>query len=378
MNTFANRKFIRVLMLGAGLDVQGGITSVEKLMLDYAPPELRIHHVPTFAKGSATRNIAVFLGAIATLIQALSRNQTDLVHIHFSDRGSTFRKLILAFITLCFHKPFILHCHGAAYREFYAQLPRVVKGLIIAGFSQCAKFIALSESWRDFYSKSFHLSPDQMVVLPNPVVLPAEVPDRSQQQTITFVFLGRIGEHGGALDAVRSVIAFPRQDKGAFDLIRAFAALPASVRAQARLVLAGNGDVEQAQTLIADLGLADRAVVHAWVNPTQRDQLLANASVFVLPSYNEGLPMSMLEAMAWELPVIVTPVGGIPEVITSERNGLLVQPGNLTELTEAMKRLIQDYQLRNELGIAARNTVRVLDVKHYMQSMLKLYVSTLE
>ncbi|QYO62863.1 glycosyltransferase family 4 protein [Leptolyngbya sp. 7M] len=378
MNTFANRKFVRVLMLGAGLDVQGGITSVEKLMLDYAPPELKIRHVPTFAKGSATRNIAVFLGAIATLIQALSRNQTDLVHIHFSDRGSTFRKLILAFIILCFRKPFVLHCHGAAYREFYTQLPRVVKELIIAGFSQCAKFIALSESWRDFYSKSFHLSPDQMVVLPNPVVLPAEVPDRSQQQTITFVFLGRIGEHGGALDVVRSVIAFPRQDKGAFDLIRAFAALPESVRAQARLVLAGNGNVEQAQTLIADLGLADRAVVHAWVNPTQRDQLLANASVFVLPSYNEGLPMSMLEAMAWELPVIVTPVGGIPEVITSGRNGLLVQPGNLMELTEAMKRLIQDHQLRNELGIAAQNTVRALDVKHYMQSILKLYVSILE
>lgn len=369
---------LRLLMLGAGLDVQGGITSVEQLMLDYAPPQLHILHVPTFVKGSVLRNLRTYLQAMLRLIWALLRRQADLVHIHFSDRGSTFRKLILAAIVLMFGTPFVLHCHGAAYREFYAQVPAWAKRMIVAVFSQCAQFIALSESWRDYYAKSFALTPDQITVLPNPVVLPPTCPNRRDRPVVTFVFLGRIGAHGGALDAMRSVISFPRQDKGAFDLIRGFAALPDVVRDRARLILAGNGDVAAAQALIQELGLADAVTVYSWLDADQRDRLLAEADAFVLPSYNEGLPMSMLEAMAWQLPVIVTPVGGIPEVIQSGVNGLLVQPGQQAELVEAMCQLILSETLRLRIGQAARNTVSQLDVNCYGDAMLSIYRSILE
>ncbi|MCU0523786.1 MAG: glycosyltransferase family 4 protein [Elainella sp. Prado103] len=371
--SIAQSQPIRVLMLGAGLDVQGGITSVEKLMLDYAPPELEIFHVATFVKGSTLRNLRIYLGAMLRLIGMLWHDQVDLVHIHFSDRGSTLRKLILAAIVLMFHKSFILHCHGAAYREFYAKVPTWAKRMIVAVFSQCAQFIALSESWRDYYAKIFALTPDQITVMPNPVILPSTIPDRHGRQVTTFVFLGRIGAHGGALDMMRSVISFPRQDKGCFDLIRAFAALPPIVRDQARLVLAGNGDVEKAESLIQELGLTDSVRVHSWLDAAQRDRLLAEADAFVLPSYNEGLPMSMLEAMAWQLPVIVTPVGGIPEVIQSGVNGLLVQPGQQSELVEAMCQIVLSEAIRMQIGKAARETVKQLDVNQYMKEMLISY-----
>jgi glycosyltransferase involved in cell wall biosynthesis len=376
MKTADSKKgLIRVLMLGAGLDVQGGITSVEKLILENTPPELQIYHAATFVEGSALQNAKVFLRAAGVLLQTLLQNKADIVHIHFSDRGSTLRKLILAFITLGFRKPFVLHCHGAAYQEFYAKLPYLAKGLIIAVFSQCAKFIALSESWRDFFLKSFQLAPDQTVVLFNPVELPTEIPCRGDRQPITFVFLGRIGKHGGALDAVRAVITMPKQDKGAFDLIRAFAALPGQSKQAARLVLAGNGEIEAAQHLIEELGLQNQAMVYSWLNAVQRDELLVNADAFVLPSYHEGLPMSMLEAMAWGLPIIVTPVGGIPEVIIHEENGLFVQPGNQTEIAAAMQRLIQDKNLRATLSTAARSTAQLFDVNNYIHSLLKIYYS---
>ena len=128
---------------------------------------------------------------------------------------------------------------------------------------------------------------------------------------LKFVFLGRIGKRGGALDLAKSLISFPKQDKGAFDLIAAFAALPAASRQCAELVLAGNGDLEAANQLIIELGLEDKISMLTWLNPEQRDKLLSTADAFILPSYHEGLPMSMLESMAWGLPVIVTPVGGI-------------------------------------------------------------------
>ncbi len=363
---------LRILMLGAGLDVQGGITSVEKLMLENAPTGLQIRHVPTFAKGSPALNIRTYLQAIGTLVQVLLRRKVDIVHIHFSERGSTLRKFNLALITLIFRQPLVLHCHGATYQEFYAQLPQIGKFLVTTVFSKCSKFIALSSSWRDFCVDKFNLKPEQAVVMLNPVILPPNIPDRTDHTSVNLVFLGRIGNRGGALDAVSS---FPQQDKGAFDLIRAFAALPIVDRQLAKLAIAGNGDIDAAQQLIATLGIADRVTIHSWLNPTQRDQLLAASDVFVLPSYHEGLPMSMLEAMAWELPVIVTPVGGIPEVVTTGENGLLVTPGNQAELQNALQQLIQDPILRSNLGQAGRETVQSLAIDSYMVKMSGLYTA---
>ncbi len=134
-------------------------------------------------------------------------------------------------------------------------------------------------------------------MLPNPVRVPAEVPDRAGRTQVQFLHLGRLGKR-----------------KGGYDLVNAFAALPEALRARARLVLAGDGDVEGMRKLAAPFG--DQVRVLSWIDAHERDRLLAESDVFVLPSYAEGVPMSLLEAMAAGLPCITTPVGGIPDVFT--------------------------------------------------------------
>jgi glycosyltransferase involved in cell wall biosynthesis len=369
---------IKVLMLGAGLDVKGGITSVEKLMLNNAPPAMQIRHVATFAQGSAFHNIIVFVKAIYSIIQANLDQSTDIIHIHFSERGSTLRKSILLFISLAGQQSVVLHAHGATYEEFYDGLPAVIQKTLVNLFSKCSKFIALSKSWQNYYSDRFCLSADQIVVLYNPVVMPATVPQRRGKKKLKFVFLGRIGSRGGALDLAQSVVSFPKQEKGSFELIRAFAELSESDREHTELVLAGNGDLATANQLIAELKIEDKVTILSWISPEQRDKLLAEADAFILPSYNEGLPMSMLESMAWGLPVIVTPVGGIPEVITHQQNGLLVEPGNQQQLIQAMQNLIRDEELRLSLGTAGRMSIESLDIHSYMQSLLVIYESALK
>jgi glycosyltransferase involved in cell wall biosynthesis len=366
---------IRILMMGAGLDVMGGITSVEKLILDNIEPPFQIRHVATFAQGSALHNIFIFLNAFKVLLLGCLKNEVDIIHIHFSEWGSTLRKLVLLPVPILFRKPLILHCHGAAYREFFSSLPRSVQSLISWLFRKCYRFIALSQTWKDYYAEQFKLSPSQIFFLRNPVKAPDSVPLRTERPNVTIVFLGRIGERSGALDVAKSVMAFPRQDKGAFDLIRAFADIPEVNRGKVKLILAGNGDLDSAQSLIHELGLDLQVSLRTWLNAKQRDALLAEADVFVLPSYNEGLPMSVLEAMAWELPVITTPVGGIPEVINHKENGLLVQPGVRVELIEAMQDLIGNEDLRHSLGKAAREYVRTLDISHYISSLTDVYFS---
>ncbi|MEM9219737.1 MAG: glycosyltransferase family 4 protein [Cyanobacteria bacterium P01_F01_bin.150] len=369
-------KTYKIGMFGAGLDVKGGITSVEKLILENSSSDVQITHIATFAQGSAIRNLQVYINAFLTLLLKLLARDFDLVHIHFSERGSTLRKLILIPLVLIFRRPLILHSHGATYKEFYEGLPKIVQSLIAAVFRKSAKFVALSDGWKDYYTRAFSLNPEQVAVLKNPVQFPTEAPKRAVRKGTTFLFLGRIGQRGGALDVAASKL--PKQDKGAFDLLRAFAAVPADARrSDTKLVLAGNGDVDLARKLVLDLGIQDQVDIYDWLEPAERDDMLKTADAFVLPSYNEGLPMSMLEAMAWELPVIVTPVGGIPEVVVSGENGILVTPGNQSELTNALQSLIEDPDLRLRLGSAAKASVKELDVENYMKALHQLYFSLL-
>jgi glycosyltransferase involved in cell wall biosynthesis len=265
-------------------------------------------------------------------------------------------------------------------------LPRFIQKILVAIIGRSTRIIVLSKSWQSYYADTFHLDKDRVITLYNPVDLPVNIPNRSSNEDITttnkkklkFVFLGRIGKRGGALDVAKSLMSFPQQDKGAFDLINAFAMLAAEDRDRVELFLAGNGDLALANQLISELNLTDKITILDWLNPQQRDDLLTAADGFILPSYNEGLPMSMLESMAWGLPVIVTPVGGIPEVITHKHNGLLVEPGNREQLVIAMQSLIRDEDLRLSLGMAARQSVEGLDIHSYMKSLVEVYTSVIE
>ncbi len=355
----------RVVMLGGSLQIKGGIAAVQKLILQNVPSQVQIQHIATIhahmEDGSTARKVLVFGKALGKLLWKLSRKEADLIHIHFSQRGSTLRKMILMVVALAFRIPVVLHAHGSEYHLFYAGLPQWVKRVEGLLFRQSTYFIVLSQSWKDFYTSIFGLKARQVVVLPNPIKFPLKVPHRTSCNKVILVFFGRIS-----------------QRKGAFDLIRAFATLPAKQKTRSELILAGDGDVEQARSLVESLNLMAHITVPGWVDSEQRDAILAKANVFVLPSYNEGLPMAVLEAMGWGLPVLTTPVGGIPEFVVHGENGLLVKPGEIQELSMAMQALINDEALRLSLGSAARARVAPLNVEDYCSSLLDIYSSVQE
>src|SRR5690606_4866518 len=95
-----------------------------------------------------------------------------------------------------------------------------------------------------------------------------------------------------------------------------------------------------------------------WVTGNAKEELYRKATVFVLPSYNEGLPVSMLEAMSYGMPVIATNVGGIPELVKDGESGQLIVAGDIAALRNAMERFIRDRRLVREMGRAAEATVR--------------------
>ncbi|MBG1243160.1 glycosyltransferase family 4 protein [Nostoc sp. NZL] len=349
---------IKITMLGEGLERQGGIVSVQKLILEEATSDIQFRHITTLPNGSAAQKLLVFVQAIGKLFWNLLNKKSDIIHIHVSDRGSAFRHSITTVISWLFQKPLIIHTHSADFHVFYSELPQFLKQWLSWSFCKCTRFIVLSDSWKKFYIENLGLKPEQVIVLPNAVRIPAQIPQRIDSSQICFLFLGRIGER-----------------KGAFDLIKAFASIPAEDKSKVKLVMAGDGDGEKARNLIQTLNLTEYITILDWVDQEKRDELLAKADVFVLPSYNEGLPMALLEAMSWGLAVITTTVGGIPEIVTQSENGLLVNPGEIQELSEAMQSLIADKNLRISLGNNARIRVKHLDINNYLASLKYIYTS---
>ncbi|HEX6723005.1 MAG TPA: glycosyltransferase family 4 protein, partial [Burkholderiaceae bacterium] len=328
-----------VLQFGPSLAVRGGVSSVERLICDHLPQYVRLRHVVTLVDGSVVNRAMTYARAVQTLRRTLASLEPVIVHMHFASRGSTLRKMILAEMVLQAGRPLVLHAHGAQFDQFYRHLPSLLRGRLNRTLQRANVVIALSTQWRDFFVEECELSSSSVTELPNPVRWNPEMLNRAGRTHVQFLSLGRLSGR-----------------KGSYDLVKAFAALPPALRARARLVLAGDGDVDAVRQLAAPFGDAVRVL--SWVDSAERNRLLEASDVFALPSRAEGLPMALLEAMSAGLPAIVTPVGGIPDAVTQGAEGLYVVPGRVEELTAAMTRMLVDESERLAMGRRAHLRAR--------------------
>jgi glycosyltransferase involved in cell wall biosynthesis len=126
-----------------------------------------------------------------------------------------------------------------------------------------------------------------------------------------------------------------------------------------RLVCAGDGDRIGVARYAERLQIADAVKFTGWVGPSGKRALLEHAALFALPSYDEALPVSLLEAMSAGVPVVASPVGGIAEVVADGKSGYLVAPGDKMSLQRAIRKILLDKSLAQRLGAAARETARL-------------------
>ena len=350
------REPANVVMLGPGLNVRGGVSGVERLLLEALPEEVHATHIATMVEGGRWTKVMTFAQSLAKLTLELNHHP-DVVHIHFASGASNIRKIILARIALARGASVIMHAHGGAYQKHWAKMSPAARSITLNTLLRVQRLVVLGEGWKTFF-ESIGVPRHRIVVLPNPVVLPESVPVRPAGGKIRFVYFGLIS-----------------QRKGVFELMDAVAALSPETRARVEFVLAGNGDTPQLREHANKLGVQDVVEIREWVDPAERDRLLAAAHAFVLPSHTEGLPMSLLEAMAWGLAPICTPVGSIPEYVVDGANGILIAPGSVPQLTAAIEKLVSQEEQRIQMGRLARATVEPLCVKQYSNRMCAVYRS---
>lgn len=327
-------------MVGTDLAGMGGIrTVVEGYTEAGLFDEIDCAYVATHRPGSHWTKIAAALSGWTRVALRLATLDSPLVHVHLSSRASFWRKSVVCLLALLARRPYLLHAHGSEFAEFYEECSPFGRRIVRAVLARAALVMALSETWRATLAQ---ISPRARIeVLTNAVPLPA-LEDRRRLEGCppTLLFFGEIAPH-----------------KGVFELARAFAGITGTFP-KLKLVYAGTGRaMEEVRRLPAKLRLEDRIECTGWLESQRKRAVLARATIFVLPSYVEGMPMALLEAMSWGLPVIATSVGGVPEVITHEANGLLVAPGDVAALADAISRLMGDSALRERLGSAARETI---------------------
>lgn len=323
---------MRVVIIGPSpRKSKGGMATVIRGILNDKKlnEEFDIGFYPSYIDGFMMLR-AIYSTLAVAVFFFVGRNY-DIYHIHLASRGSTIRKSIYARMAKNWGKKVILHMHGAEYMMFYDEMSCRMRQYVSRFLNSADAVVALSAEWKRQYDNTFGLK--NCVSIENGVDLSiySSCSCTLEECQHSFLALGRVGKRKGTYDIVNAV----ERIKPLVDDIMVY--------------IAGDGETNEVKKMIVEKNLEKNVVVTGWIDVSRKIDLLSRVSTVLLPSYNEGLPMSILEGMAAGKAIICSNVGAIPEVI-SERNGILIEAGDIKALESAMLRMCNDNNLASEYG----------------------------
>ena len=342
----------RILTIGEAFRDRnaGGIVSVIRTYAD-------CFEVFRFVASSRERNILdkiiYDLGGFFKMLFSL--RGVKIVHIHTAAGGSFGKHMIYACAAKLLGRKVIMHIHGSRFKEYWAESPLHRKSRILRSLRKADAVIVLSRSWQEWFRS---IGVDGTIVLNNIIPYPSASSEAPQNDGLLhMLFLGEIGERKGVFDLL----------KGIYDHADEF-------QDRIHLAIGGSGDEARMRKKISSFAIAEMVSYEGFVSGEKKASLLREAQAYILPSYHEGLPISILEAMSYGCAIISTPVGGIPEIVGSD-NGLLVPPGDTEAIAEAIRTLIhmQDEGSLESLGQRSREKVAPFFPDAVLDSLEKIY-----
>lgn len=324
---------MNVLVIGPSAEnSKGGMSTVisemkgDKELCD----EFNMDFYESYIDGNKLKVLLFSIYSYLRFLVTKKAKKYDIYHIHAASYGSTFRKNLYIRSIKRNGKKIIFHIHGAEYLKFFDGLSRRKQEYLISMLKSVDVVVALSNDWKKKFEAKFGIA--NCVAIENGINVQSLKPAISNVENTchTMVSLGRLGER-----------------KGTYDLINAVCSVKEDID-DLKVYLAGDGEIEEAKKLIQKNGLSKNIEVIGWINFEQKVEVLKKSSILLLPSYNEGLPMAILEGMACGKAIISTNVGAIPEVV-KETNGILIAPGDIQELENAILSLCQDNKRLKEI-----------------------------
>jgi glycosyltransferase involved in cell wall biosynthesis len=306
-----------------------------------AHADMRVHSntKTTPVDRTLMQGIQAQLALVLSLAKTIVGWRPKILHIHTSSYNTFWRTALDTLIGKLLGRKVVLHIHGAQFHLFLGELGVFGSTLARATFALADCTLVLGDVWKQRLSP--WCPPHKMRILPNGVpVRDIPPPDKP--------FSGRV-----------LCVANYERRKGLEDLVRAVATICKEIPVTLTVVGAEMeaGHRQQLQALAGELGVSNRVNLSGPVPIQEIGAWYEQADIFCLPSYNEGLPMSLLEAMATSLPLVASSVGAVPQLVRDGVDGYLFEAGDRERLTALLLKLLKDPQHASALGRNGRQRI---------------------
>ena len=341
---------IKVLMVGPDRSVHGGISGVVNNYYDAGITEkVDLNYIGTMVEGSKLRKLWQAVKAYIRFLKLLP--EYPIVHVNVASDSSYYRKSLFIKAAKRAGRKIVIHQHGGDFETFYEKEQNDRgRARIRQVLSMGDVFLVLSPKLKQFFKGI--LEPSKVILCPNAVPVPDSIEKEYGKQRI--LFLGRLCKEKG----LRELFSVLPQLHGQFP--------------QMHVLLGGIWEDEELleeaakmKEYVTDLG---------WLQGEAKKNYLRTSDLFVFPTYFEGQPVSVLEAMAYQCGIVATRVGGIPQMIEQEQTGLLIEPKDPEGLKSALQKLLSDPELCERLGKNARAKVqKEFSIEKSLQELIKIY-----
>jgi len=341
-------------MIGPHFDCYGGISIVSKILYEYLiSKKYQILYLESTVEGSFLKKNIYTLYSYLRFMKIVFTKRIILIHIHCASNTSFYRKSLYVILSNILRKKILFHIHPEEFFDFYSRSSKFIQSIIINIFHKIIAIVVLADSIKN---KIERILPDKKIfVLNNPV-------ECSKFKCLKIKKRNEILYMGWIIP-----------EKGVYDIVEI---IPYVIEKHplVKFVFCGTKEIEKLKLICKNKSIEHNVDIKGWISEKEKTNLLSRSLMLLLPSYSEGLPNVLLEAMASCLPIITTPVGAIPEIIEHEINGFLISPGDREALKEKILLLLNNPALCQRMGRVNKKLVREkYDIEIIGKNLLNIY-----
>lgn len=358
-----------ILLVGHLPPPQEGTAKLNKAILDsgYLKESFEINFLSLFKRINPTNRgklgLANMIYNVSNIIR-YSNNvfslRPQLIYMSLSQNKLGFiRDSIFILIGKAFRRKLCVHFHGGGFNLFYAQQKGIFKKYISFVLRRIDRLILLAEKFRKQFNP--FLKDKKIVFLYNcvPEIIDMSTKrekDISEGRKAKILFIGYISKAKGALDLVKSIPSVIENYKKPVEFI--LCGQPVDIERNIIFISNPHYGFTKINDFIINENISRYVKIYPEVNSAEKIKMFLDADIFVLPSYSEGCALVVLEAMAFGLPVITTPVGALQEMIKEGENCFFVEPGDVKGISEKILFMLNNPYLCKEMGNLNRQLVK--------------------
>lgn len=349
---------LNVLMVGVDEGRIGGMWSVaETYIKDESYNKfVNLKYVATSTGGSKFKRAIKMISGYLKIVAYMLRRNIDIVHIHMAEKGSVYRKGFVIKLAKLFKIKTVVQMHAGPIMSWYNTLGDRQKTRVKEILNSPDKLLVLGNYWKE---QLCEIVPNNKIeVLYNGT--DCALDNRYNVNGNYITFMGMITKR-----------------KGAYDLINAVKLIDKDLPNYIKIILCGFDEENKAKEYARGLNLIHQILFPGWIDREKKNEILLNSCICVLPSYFEGLSMTVIESIAYGVPIVATNISTMPEIIGDEIH--MVIPGDINDLAMTIKDLVSDKSKRLSQSCYLYNRAKsIFSIDNNICKTLRIYYKCLK